>query len=75
MEKYQGDVVLVEVADTKEEFLLTIVHVVDVAKHSLLLVNKKDRTKDSWEVTQAVLDNLVKFKHPKEPLVKWKLTV
>ncbi len=75
MEKYQGDVVLVEVADTKEEFMLTIVHVVDVARHFLLLVNKKDKTKDSWEVTQAVLDNLVKFKHPKEPLVKWKLTV
>ncbi len=75
MEKYQGDLVLVEVLDTKESFVLTIVHVVDVDRHYLLLVNRQDRTRDSWELTQGVLDNLVRFKNPKEPAIKWQLKV
>jgi hypothetical protein len=75
MEKLQGDMVLVEMSGASEQFILTIIHVVDVSGHSLLLVNRQDKTKASWELTQAVLDNMVKFHHPKEPLIKWKLVV
>lgn len=66
----QGDLVLVIIEKT--EFIFTIVHLVDGDRRELLLVNRQNKERQTFPLTQAVLDNMTPVKHKE---AKWKLVL
>lgn len=74
----QGDKVLVrgKHADGRvEEWLLTFVHVVDVDRRELRLVNRENKSRQpDWHVKQALLD-AVKPAEENKVGAKWRLAI
>lgn len=72
MIELQGDIVLV----LPDQVLLTIVHVVDLNRRYLELVDKTEKSKTRYgELTQAAFESMVKADNQKDPRVKWQLTL
>lgn len=76
--KLQGDKVLVhgKHADGRvEEWLLTFIHVVDVDRRELRLVNRETRDRQpDWHVKQTLLD-AVKPAEENKAGAKWRVSV
>lgn len=68
----QGDRVLIA-DDSSDGLILTIIHVVDVKKRELKLVNRDAKNGEEWPLTQDLLNRMVPLKG--DPRAKWKLEV
>lgn len=76
MTSLQGQRVLVEDGTPRrkgDELILTIVHLVDVNKRELLLVNRSEKARSAWELDQKMMDLLVPLKG--DPRADWKLVL
>jgi hypothetical protein len=75
MLRLQGDrVLLVDGAPRRSgSLILTIVQVVDVNKRELMLINREDKSREAWPLTQDLMDRFVPLKN--DPTAKWKLTL
>jgi hypothetical protein len=69
----QGDKVMV--TTDGETAVLTIVHVIDGEKRELMLADRVNKGGEHFPLTQEMADMLKPFKDPKDPVVKWQLTI